>query len=137
MGFTHGYSRAALFGAEELSARWRIRSPGRHEPARTCFARSVIMGLRPTKLDENGAGADSVLWSLRFPEGTCRTMRQGCGAVHDVPLRGIADSTKRSLRQPSHYRRVVFRPCGFSARREACVADLPGQAQTTSLTGIT
>ena len=46
------------------------------------------------------AGADSVLWSLRSPEGTCRMMRQGCGAVHDVPLRGIADSTKRSLRQP-------------------------------------
>ena len=61
--------------------------------------------LRKSRRVENtnvGAGADSVLWSLRFPEGTCRTMRQGCGAVHDVPLRGIADSTKRSLRQPRH-----------------------------------
>ena len=59
-----------------------------------------MMGLRATKLDENGAGADSVLWSLRSPEGTCRTMRQEPGAVQDVPPRGIRDSTKRSLHQP-------------------------------------
>ena len=31
------------------------------------FFRSVTMGLRPTKLDEYRAGADSVLWSLRQP----------------------------------------------------------------------
>ena len=34
------------------------------------------------------AGADSVLWSLRFPKGTSRTMRQGCGAIHEVPPAG-------------------------------------------------
>ena len=41
--------------------------------------------------DENGAGgagADSVLRSLRFPEGTCWKMAKGWKAVHDAPLRG-------------------------------------------------
>ena len=89
-----------------------------------------MMGLRPTKLDENWVGADSVLWSLRFPEGTCRTMRQGRGAVYEVPLPGIADSTKRSLRHPSHYRRVFFRPRGSPAGRGK-TADLEEQVRAT------
>ena len=47
-----------------------------------------MMGLRPTKLDENGVGADSVLWSLRSPEGTCRTMRR----ASQIPQNGVCAS---------------------------------------------
>ena len=58
------------------------------------------MGLRPTKLDENGAGADSVLWSLRCPAGAPHGPPRTSGSSSDRSLREIADSTKRSLRQP-------------------------------------
>ena len=68
--------------------------------AQICSSRSVSMGLRPTKLDENGAGADSVLWSLRCPAGAPHGPPRTSGSSSDRSLREIADSTKRSLRQP-------------------------------------
>ena len=66
-----------------------------------------MMGPRPTKLDENGAGADSVLWSLRSPEGTCRTMmrasqtpQNGVCASHDSRIFDTAAFGSWTMEQP-------------------------------------
>ena len=92
--------------------------------------RNFSLGSRKSRRVANTivvAGADSVLRSLRFPEGTFRTMRQGCGAVHDVPLRRIADSTKRSLRQP-HFRQISWTgaPIMTGLEKQVCATTLEG-----------
>ena len=74
-------------------------------------AKSVGTYAPPAKLDENVAGADSVLWSLRCPARTRHGPPDTPGSSSDRSLREIADSTKRSLRQP---RQSYFRPCGSS-----------------------
>ena len=91
------------------------------------------MGLRPTKLGENWAGADSVLWSLRCPAGACSGPPRTPTSPSHRSLREIADSTKRSLRQP---RLSYFRPCGFS-QAHGRTADLEEQVRATSPNPLT
>ena len=89
------------------------------------------MGLRPTKLDENVAGTDSVLWSLRSPAVARHGPPRTPASSSDGSLREIRRLHKTESAPATISNWWFFDPVAFSQARGKA-ADLEEQVRATS-----